>query len=175
MQLPEFTHSTTLRWTLLMAGTFGAFIVGLLGFVYLTTKHDLTMRSDRVITSQIGVFAELPPERRLDAINEHLKQDPASIQLAGWFDSNRRKIAGNLENLPPDLKTDNAVQSTVVDSADENGLEKQAVRLIARNAPNGDVLVIGRWRLTGDDCQLPAMRPGATFQSVLPLHQEDAS
>jgi hypothetical protein len=25
MQLPEFTHSTTLRWTLLVAGTFVAF------------------------------------------------------------------------------------------------------------------------------------------------------
>jgi hypothetical protein len=126
MQLPEFTHSTTLGWTLLVAGTFAAFIVALLGFVYLNTKDDLTMRSDRV-TSQLGVFAGLPPERRLDAINEHLKQDPARVQLAGWFDSNRRRIAGNLESLPPDLKADDAVQSTVVDRADESGREKQAV------------------------------------------------
>jgi hypothetical protein len=60
MQLPEFTHSTTLRWTLL-AGTFAAFIVALLGFVYLKTKDDLTMRSDRVIASQLGVFAGCRP------------------------------------------------------------------------------------------------------------------
>src|SRR6202051_1092421 len=144
MRLPEFTHSTTLRWTLLVAGTFAGFIVALLGFVYLKTKDDLTMRSDRVIASQIGVFAELPRERRLDAINEHLKQDPARVQLAGWFDSNRRRIAGNLESLPPDLKTDNAVLSAVVGRADESRREKQAVRLIGRSLPNGDVLVIGR-------------------------------
>jgi signal transduction histidine kinase len=144
MQLPEFTHSTTLRWTLLVAGILAAFIVSLLGFVYLKTKDDLTMRSDRVIASQMGVFAELSPERRLDAINEHLNQDPARVQLAGWFDSNRRRIAGNLESLPPDLKTDNAVQSAVVGRADESGREKQAVRLIERSLPNGDVLVIGR-------------------------------
>jgi signal transduction histidine kinase len=144
MHLAEFTHSTTLRWTLLMAGIFAAFIIALLGFVYLKTKDDLTMRSDRVIASQIGVFAQLPPERRLDAINEHLKQDPARVQLAGWFDSNRHRIAGNLESLPSGLKTDDVVQSAVVGRADENGLEKQAVRLIARNLPNGDVLVIGR-------------------------------
>src|ERR1700680_1781620 len=169
MQLPEFTHSTTLRWTLLVAGTFAAFIVALLGFVYLKTKADLTMRSDRVIASQIGVFAELPPERRLDAINEHLKQDPARVQLAGWLDSNRHRIAGNPASLPSGLKPDDVVQSAVVGRADENGLEKQAVRLIARNLPNGDVLVIGRWRLTADDCQLPGMRPGATFTSGLPL------
>jgi signal transduction histidine kinase len=144
MRLPEFMRSTTLRWTFLVAGIFAAFIVTLLGFVYLKTKADLTMRSDRVIASQVGVFAELPPERRLDAINEHLKQDPARVQLAGWFDSNRRRIAGNLESLPPDLRADDAVQSAVVDRADESGREKQAVRLIARSLPDGDVLVIGR-------------------------------
>jgi hypothetical protein len=53
MQLPEFMRSTTLRWTFLVAGIFAVFIVALLGFVYLKTKDDLTMRSDRVIASQI--------------------------------------------------------------------------------------------------------------------------
>jgi signal transduction histidine kinase len=144
MQLPEFTHSSTLRWTLLVTGIFTAFIVALLGFVYLKTKDDLTMRSDRMIASQMGVFAELSPERRLDAINQHLKQDPARVQLAGWFDSNVRRIAGNLESLPPDLKADNVVRSAVVGRADESGREQQAVRLIGRSLPNGDVLVIGR-------------------------------
>jgi signal transduction histidine kinase len=144
MQLPEFTRSTTLRWTLLVAGIFAAFIVALLGFVYLKTKDDLTMRSDRVIAAQIGVFAELSPERRLNAINERLKQDPRRVQLAGLFGSNGRRIAGNLESLPPDLKTDNTVQSAVVDRIDESDREKQAVRLIARSLPDGDLLVIGR-------------------------------
>ncbi len=106
MQLPEFTRSTTLRWTFLVASIFAAFIVALLGFVYLKTKGDLTMRSDRVIASQMGVFADLSPERRLDAINEHLRQDPGRVQLAGLFGSNGRRIAGNLESLPSDLKTD---------------------------------------------------------------------
>src|SRR4030088_557407 len=144
MQLPEFTRSATLRWTLLVAGIFAAFIVALLGFVYLKTKDDLTTRSDRLIASQIGVFAGLSPERRLDAINEHLKQDPAHVRIAGLFDLKGRRIAGNLESLPPDLKTDNAVQSAVVDRIDESGQERRAVRLIARRLPNGEVVVFGR-------------------------------
>jgi signal transduction histidine kinase len=144
MRLPEFTSSTTLRWTSLVAAIFAAFVVALLGFVYLKTKDDLTMRSDQLIASQIGVFAGLSPERRLDAINEHLKQDPAHVRIAGLFDLDGRRIAGNLESLPPDLKTDNVVQSAVVDRMDEGGREKQAVRLIARTLPNGDVLVFGR-------------------------------
>jgi signal transduction histidine kinase len=144
MQLPEFMRSTTLRWTFLVAGIFAAFIVALLGFVYLKTESDLTTRSDRVIASQIGFFAGLSPERRLDAINEHLKQDPSRVQLAGLFSSSGSRIAGNVENLPPDLKTDSTVQSAVVDRLDESGREKPTVRLIAHGLPNGDVLVIGR-------------------------------
>jgi signal transduction histidine kinase len=142
MQRPEFTRSTTLRWTLLVAGIFAAFTVALLGVVYLKTKHDLTMRSDRVIGSQMNAFADLPPERRLDAINAHLKQDPDRVRLAGIFDSSGRRIAGNVENLPSELGTTG--QSTVVDRIDERGREKQAGRLIAQSLPNGDVLVMGR-------------------------------
>src|SRR3981081_4515501 len=114
MQIPEFLHSTTFRWTLLVAGIFAAFIVALLGFVYLKTKDDLTQRSDRAIASQMDVFAALSPERRLDAINERLNKDPRRIQLAGLFGPGGRRIAGNLESLPPDLKANDAVQSAVV-------------------------------------------------------------
>jgi hypothetical protein len=74
MRLAEFTRSTTLRWTLLVAGIFAAFIVVLLGFVYLKTRDDLTKRSDRLIASQMSFFAALSTERLLDAIDEHLKQ-----------------------------------------------------------------------------------------------------
>jgi len=144
MQLPELARSTTLQWTLLVAGLFAGVIVALLGFVYLKTKADLTAQSDRMIASQIVFVAHLSPERRLDAIDEHLKQDPRRVRLAGLFGPNGRRITGNLESLPPDLKTDGSVQSAVVDRADESGGEKQAVRLIAQTLPTGDVLAIGR-------------------------------
>ena len=144
VRLPEFTRLTTLWWTLLVAGIFAAFIVALLGFVYLKTRDDLTNRSDRVIASQMNLFAGLSPERRLDAIDGLLKQDPGRVLLAGSFDLNGRRIAGNLEHLPLDLKTDHTVESAEVDRLDESGREKQVVRLIARRLPAGDVLVIGR-------------------------------
>jgi len=144
MQLPEFMRSTTLWWTVVVAMTFAAFIVALLGFVYLKTRDDLTMRSDRVIASQIDFFARLSPERSLDAIDDYLKQDPGSLRLGGLFGPDGRRIAGNLEHLPPNLKADNAVQEAVIDRADGSGQEEQAVRLIARRLPNGYMLVIGR-------------------------------
>jgi signal transduction histidine kinase len=144
MQLPELARSTTLQWTLLVAALFAGFVVALLGFVYFKTKHDLTMRSDRMIASQMSVFANLSPDRRLDAIDEHLKQDPWRVRLAALFDPNGRRISGNLENLPSDLGTDNVVRGAVVDRADETGSERQSVRLVAQRLPSGDVLAIGR-------------------------------
>jgi signal transduction histidine kinase len=142
MHLAAFTRSTTLRRTLLVAGIFAVFTAALLGFVYLKAKHDLTMRSDRLIGSQMDVFAEMSPERRLEAIDVYLKQDPARVRLAGLFDSIGRRIAGNVERLPSEIA--NSVQGAVVDRLDESGREKQAARLIVRILPNGDALVIGR-------------------------------
>src|SRR5258705_11714233 len=121
MQLPELARSTTLQWTLLVAGLFAGFIVALLGFVYLKTKADLTAQSDRMIASQIVFLAHLSPERRLNAIDEHLEQDPRRVRLAGLFGPNGRRIAGNLKSLPPKLKTYGAVQGDVVDMTNESG------------------------------------------------------
>jgi signal transduction histidine kinase len=143
-QLPRFARSTTLRWTVVVACLFAAFIVALLGFVYLKTKNDLTMRSDRTIASQVGLFARLTPERRLHAIDGDLKQDPDRVQIIALFDADGRSIAGNLEHLPPDVRADNVVRTVMLDRVDESGRENQAVRLIARKLPGGDVLVIGR-------------------------------
>jgi hypothetical protein len=39
----------------LVTGLFAAFIVALLGFFYLKTEGGLTLRSDPVIVSQMGV------------------------------------------------------------------------------------------------------------------------
>ena len=142
MPLPEFARSTTLRWTLLAAGIAAAFVIALLECVYLKTRADLTMRSDHMIASQIRVLAGLSPERRLAVLNEHLTQDSALVE--GLFDSNDRRLAGNLQSLPPDLRIDNAVESTVVERIEGSGPSRQAIRLIAGRLPNGDVLVSGR-------------------------------
>jgi signal transduction histidine kinase len=144
MRLPEFTRSTTMRWTVLVAGIFAAFTVALLGFVYLKTKQDLTLRSDRAIALQMGILVALPPGQRLDAINEGLRQDPARVRLVGLFGAHGDRIAGNVERQPPDLKIDGTAQNAVVDRMDGSGRDQLAVRLIARTLPDAKVLLVGR-------------------------------
>jgi signal transduction histidine kinase len=144
MQLPESTRSTTLRWTVLVAGIFAAFTVALLGFVYFKTKQDLTLRSDRAIALQLGVLLALPAGQRLDAINEGLRQDPARVRLVGLFGAQGERVAGNLERQPPDLKLDGTAQNAVAERIDGTGREQQTVRMMARTMPDGKVLLVGR-------------------------------
>src|ERR1700709_717667 len=106
MRQPQFLRSNTFHWALLVAAVFAIFIIVLFGFIYWKTDDYLTERSDRVITAQMNGIAELPEERRLEAVAERLKLDPRGVQLAGIFAADGRRITGNLESLPSNLEVD---------------------------------------------------------------------
>src|SRR6266478_2060422 len=108
MGKPQFLYSSTFHWALMVAGVFAVFVIVLFGFIYVKTDNYLVGRSDRAITSQLKVFAALSSQRRLEAIDEHLRQDSRGVQYAGLFAADGRKIAGNLESLPSELKIDAA-------------------------------------------------------------------
>ncbi|MEI9925471.1 MAG: hypothetical protein WDN50_20270 [Bradyrhizobium sp.] len=81
----------------------------------------------------------------MHAIDQHLKEDPRSVQYAGLFDANGTRLGGNLERLPPDLTLDDSVQRVaVVKVLPDGNEENRVIRAIARQMPNGNVLVIGR-------------------------------
>ena len=142
-QLP-FIRSTTFHWALAVAGMFAIFVTVLFGFTYWQTDQYLIARSDQMIASQLSAIAALPGERRLDAISNHLKQDSRGVQYAGLFDADGRRITGNVEQLPPELKTDDTAQSVSVVRLLPSGRETHMIRAIARRTPNGDALLIGR-------------------------------
>jgi signal transduction histidine kinase len=123
---------------------FAVFIIVLFGFIYWKIDDYLTARSDRVITAQLEGIAALPPERRLEAIDERLRQDPRGVQLAAIFAADGHRMTGNLESLPSDLRIDAEAQGADIIRTDRNGREHQTVRAIARRMRNGDVLVLGR-------------------------------
>jgi hypothetical protein len=144
MRRPEFMRSNTFRWAFMMSGVFALFIIVLFGFIYWKLDNYLTARSDRVITAQMEGITVLSPERRMQVIEERLRQDPRGVQLAAMFDPAGRRVTGNLESLPSDLRVDGAAQSAHIVRIDRKGREQQIIRAIARRMPNGDVLVLGR-------------------------------
>jgi signal transduction histidine kinase len=97
-----------------------------------------------MITRQLNVIAALPGEQQLDAIDEHLRQDSRGVQYAGLFAADGRRITGNLEQFPPELKMNDSVQSLSVVRTLPAGREIRVIRAIARRMSNGDALAIGR-------------------------------
>jgi len=144
MRQPQFIRSNTFHWAFIVGGVFAVFIIVLFGFIYWQIDDYLTARSDRVITAQLDGIAALPPERRLEAIDERLRQGPRGVQLAAVFAADGHRISGNLESLPPDLRIDAEAQGADIIRTDRIGREHQTVRAIARRMQNGDVLVLGR-------------------------------
>ena len=144
MRQPQFIRSNTFHWALMVAGVFAVFVIVLFGFIYWQIDDYLTARSDRVITVEVDGIAGLSPERRLQAIDERLRQDPRGVQLAAIFAADGHQITGNIESLPPDLRIDAAAQRADIIKTDRNGREHQVVRAIGRRMRNGDVLVLGR-------------------------------
>jgi signal transduction histidine kinase len=141
VRLPDFIRTATFGWT---TGAFSLCIFLFSAFVYWQTAAYVTDRIDVAIADEARIIAKDAPERRLDAIDDRLRQDPRRIKLAGLFDADGRRIVGNLESLPPSLDPAGHVRSVMVVRIDRLGREQQTARAVARHLPNGEVLVIGR-------------------------------
>jgi signal transduction histidine kinase len=144
MRQAQIIRSNTFQWALAVAGVFAVFVTVLFGFIYWQTDQYLVARSDRMIAGQLNVISALPGERRLEAIDEHLKQDSRGVQYAGLFGADGHRIAGNLDQLPPELNKNDSVQSVSVMRTVPAGRDTRLIRAIAMRTPNGDTLVIGR-------------------------------
>jgi len=111
MRQLQFMQSNTFRWASAVAGVFAVFVIVLFGFIYWKIDDYLVARTDRMIAVQIDYMAALPPERRLDAITDHLRQDSRGVQFAGLFGADGHRIVGNIANLPSGLNVDAPAQS----------------------------------------------------------------
>src|SRR5258708_39055529 len=106
---------------------------------------------DAALAEESLIVAADPPDRQMNAIEDRLSADPRRVKVAGLFDADGRRLAGNIESLPPRLAIDAPVQPADVVRLDQRGREWMSVRAIARRLPNGDVLVIARHNGEMDD------------------------
>jgi signal transduction histidine kinase len=127
----------------MLAVALATIVVALFGFTYWQTASYLTARSDQMIMTQVNAISSLPGQRRLEAIEEHLKQDSRGVQFAGLFGSDGKRVAGNIASLPSGMKA-GVAQRTQIAAIGKAGLEEQDIRAIERQLPGDEVLVIGR-------------------------------
>jgi signal transduction histidine kinase len=141
VKLPDFVGTTTFRWT---SVAFAGCILLFSAFVYWEAAATMRAGMDATITDESLIVAADTPDRRLDAIEDRLSADPRRVKLAGLFGADGRRLAGNIDSLPPRLAIDAPVQTTDVIRVDQHGRESMSVRAVARRLPNGEVLVIAR-------------------------------
>jgi signal transduction histidine kinase len=144
MREPHFIRTSTFRRALAVAGMFAVLVSVLFGFIYWQTDHYLIARSDKMIAAQLNAIAGLSGARQTDAIDQHLNEDSRGVQYAALFGADGRRIAGNLQQLPPELKMGDSVQGISVVRMFPTGPQACVIRAIGRRMPNGDALVMGR-------------------------------
>lgn len=140
----QFIRSNTFLWALAVAAAFALFVVGLFAFIYWKLDDYLITRSDRMITTQINFMADLPSDRRVSAISDHLAQDSRGVQYAGLFDADGTRIVGNIDRVPRGLHLDGAVQGVRLDLIEKLATHDPIIRAVGRRLDDGDVLVMGR-------------------------------
>ena len=143
VRLPDFTRTTTFRWTLAVAGSFVLCTLVLFGFVYWQTAAHLTTGVDSLLTGELRAIAEAAPERRPAMIEDRLSLDPRRIRVLGLFGPDGHPIAGNMDSLPSGISPNVPTDAQVV-RVDNRGPETMNVRLAARSLPSGELLVLGR-------------------------------
>jgi signal transduction histidine kinase len=143
VRLSDFASTTTFRWTLAVAAAFVLCTLLLFGFVYWQTAAYMTSTFDNLIVGELRIIAADTPERRLEQIEERLRNDPRRVRIAALFGADGHRIAGNLGSLPPGLASDTPANATVV-RVDARGHDMENVRLATELLPSGETLVIGR-------------------------------
>jgi signal transduction histidine kinase len=141
VKFPDFVRSTTFRW---ISIAFAACILLFSAFVYWEAAMSMRTSMDATLSEESLIVAAESPDRRLNAIEDRLGADPRRVKLAGLFGADGRRLAGNIESLPPRLAVNAPVQTVQVVRVDQRGQEAMSVRAIAHSLPNGDVLVIAR-------------------------------
>jgi signal transduction histidine kinase len=144
VRLPEFTRSTTFRWTLAVSGAFIVCILFMFGFILAQSYSYMTTDVDALNNEIANAIASHEPEQRILGLDQYLRADPHHVKLGGLFAVDGRRIAGNIEALPPMLRGDAGAQLASLIKIDNGAREQQAVRAVARRLPEGGTLVIAR-------------------------------
>jgi signal transduction histidine kinase len=140
----EFTRSTTFRWTLAVSGAFILCILLMFGFILAQAYFYMSTDVDALNNEIANAIASHELEQRILGLDQYLHADPHHVKLGGLFAADGRRIAGNIETLPPMLRGDAGAQLASLIKINGGTREQQAVRAVSRGLPEGGTLVIAR-------------------------------
>src|SRR5579859_5760174 len=138
MRLSELWRTTTFRLSLLYGLLFTVGAVALLAMVYVRSAVYLTHRVDDILAVEAAAQMRVPAERLKPTIDDALLINGRNSVFA-LFAADRTRETGNLTTLPAGLEPGGRPieMSPTPDFP-------AAARLIARQLPSGEILVVGR-------------------------------
>src|SRR6516162_4178976 len=87
------------------------------GFILAQAHSYMTTDVDALNNEIANAIASHEPEQRILGLEQYLRADPHHVKLGGLFAADGRRIAGNVETLPPMLRGDVAPPSTLINEA----------------------------------------------------------
>jgi signal transduction histidine kinase len=143
--LPEFIRDTTFRWAVTVAGVFALCTLLMFGFVLYASVRFTTNDIDALISGALDRIVRTDnPVAVAQGVEEHLQEDPRRTKLAALFAPDGSRVAGNIQSLPPDLRSDAGPQFVVLTRTDAMGSERRTFRATAHRMPNGGTVVVAR-------------------------------
>jgi signal transduction histidine kinase len=148
MQFSELWRTTTFRLTILYGGLFALGTIALLWMIYVQSVVYMTSRVDRILNTQAEALVRSPRPGLRQRLIEDLTLNDDRINMFALFSADGRRLAGNLDALPPPLQPN----SRPIEIP-PTGEFPTSARVISRRLPTGEILVVGR-----DVGQLQQMR-----------------
>jgi signal transduction histidine kinase len=116
----------------------------LFGLVYWQISVYMTAHFDRIVVARAVAIAQLPPRRRIGAIEQRATENPGRTLSAGLFDEAGKRLAGNVAALPSEIVSGMGMKEVVITRIDPDGRHQQVVRAIVLRLSDGKRMILGR-------------------------------
>jgi signal transduction histidine kinase len=144
IRIPAFIRTTTFRWTLTISAVFVASALMLVAAIYHKTVSSNQTRIDGTMTQEVRNGLADQPDNVVVRVQARLLEDPRRVRLAGLFDSQKRRISGNIHAYPANFASDGTVWDIIAEREDAQGIEVQTARAVGAVLSNGNHYVVGR-------------------------------
>ncbi len=145
MRLPDVIRRTGFRWSIVVAAALAAGTMLMFGVVYWLGTDALFRTADKSVLEQLDLLSARPADLLPFMITSRMRDrldNPHVITLVGLFDADRKRVVGDIREIPPALQLDGHVHTQI--SSTPAAETPQHERVAGRVLPDGRILVVAR-------------------------------
>lgn len=133
---------------LLAIAVFGAIVIALFSYVYLSTASFVRSQSDRAIAAEQALLRRAYDENGRQALIDRIGRRTARQTIAGKLyllaDASFNPLAGNLTTWPPELRGVKGAGSFRIPEGEQKAANGPLVHAVVETLPDGSHLLVGK-------------------------------